>query len=183
MALHSTHYTKTMNPFQNDLCLGQQIEQHVRQTLFKNIDTAPASKEEQHHGIDFHAFDVGSISVEIKRDTVLERSGNFFAEITHGRNLSKPGWLKTCQADMMIVVGNNNYYAFIWPGLFPAILAIAPYRRWKSRTVYNEGGFNAGGLLIPIEEICKYRGQFAPFKDFRALLSFHQKLTQFKGNW
>lgn len=166
--------------FYADLAKGQEAEQTVRKTLLKNIYTISANQAQQYSGIDIICQEGDEqLTIEVKFDQIWERSGNVFLELFQGGKLEKKSLLFTCKADILLVVGRTSY-AFIWTGLFPQILVAAPHRRWPLKQTNNVSGYNASGFCIPLQDVCKYYGIFAPFSDYAALKAFYSKLTQFE---
>lgn len=90
--------------------------------------------------------------VEYKTDFMGHKTGNLIVEIVSVDNANKPGWVYTCQADMLIwwVVGSGE------------ILGLRPYdmranvAEWEAhyrKVTIPNNGYNTIGLAVPIPRL------------------------------
>lgn len=73
------------------------------------------NKEYQVIGVDFLTEKDGeSRQIEVKLDTVINRTGNFFIEIVGYQEQGKPGWFETSEADYIFYIDAATDIAYVF---------------------------------------------------------------------
>jgi hypothetical protein len=112
----------------------------------------PAGPEAEKRGIDRYL--AGNLSVEVKTDWLAASTGNAFVETVSSDTTQTPGWVFTCQADLLL------YYI---PQLSTAMIVRAGdlrqrigawQKNYPNRAVRNKG-YCTHGILVPLDEIRK----------------------------
>ena len=142
--------------FEEQLALGQRGE-HDLDCVLLNVypDLRPATLREEKQGIDR----VGTYppsgrihTIQIKSDWVAHRTGNAFIETVSRDKHQKPGWVYTCQADLII------YYLPEIPRIYcikPSTLkaALPEWEKQYSTAIAKNRTYNTLGILVPLIEI------------------------------
>lgn len=109
-------------------------------------------------------------TIEVKRDKVSDRTGNFFYEVWSNLRVGNAGCIAQSRADTLVIVRNTEFI-FVSRGFFISWVVFNLYhdtslaRKWKRTTcgeIRNPEmksspiSPNVRGILIPIEDIKKH---------------------------
>lgn len=119
-------------------------------------DIEPVGHSEQLAGIDrrFTAWSAPTHTraVEYKSDLRAASTGNAFIETYSNVESGRPGWARTCSADVLVYycVGGAGVAYLIRPDDIRAALP-SWSQRYRSADCYNrDRGFHSRGLLVPL---------------------------------
>lgn len=98
---------RNMNKWNKDLKAGKAGEQKVANTLINRgwqLEDVSDNKAYQKKDIDFIIYkneDDEHITIEVKSDTRIHSTGNFFIETIQNAEQNKVGWFYYCKADYL----------------------------------------------------------------------------------
>ena len=92
-------------------------------------------------------------AIEVKNDTRMSKTGNFFIEYANPRSRGGLGWFEFCEADYLYYVDSHNETCYI--------IAFAALRDFITKNKANlkkrETADCSKGYIVPIEEMPLYR--------------------------
>lgn len=145
----------TSHVFDKSLPKGKEGESALDRYFQRWFHIHPARiEEEQAFGFDriFVRRDNGkTLTIEYKSDDRYQDTGNAFIETTSVDSANKPGWAKTCKADLLCyyLVADGLVYA-VKPDDIRAALPV-----WEKRYPVGKAsndGYTTIGLLVPMHE-------------------------------
>jgi hypothetical protein len=188
----SSHYGQLLKDLQTGYGEGEQI---VQDFLRKNFGILTSNVGDQHVGWDLEVVSVDDEflskspiklnssavmkkfiskfgrTIEVKRDRVSDRTGNFFYEVWSNMRVHNPGCISTSKADTIVIVRNDEFI-FVNRSFFISWVVYNLYmdtdiaQAWRKKTrgkkKNNSGMRNSPvsphvrGVLIPIEDIKIY---------------------------
>ena len=123
-------------------------------TKARGFRFTPATMEEEWTGMDYRVKRPGrgGCTVEVKTDTIANRTGNAFIEVVSNDRTGRPGWAHTCSADFLLyyVTGAEAVYV-----LHPSDIRdrLEQWESAYSRRPAQNAGFRTIGLCVPLHEI------------------------------
>lgn len=140
--------------FREQLEKGQEYEAKVVEQFKRWYTVEEATKEDQRDGIDFFIQKGGDrLGVEVKADSLTQKTGNVFMESWSVMEKDKKGWVFTSKADILVyIVLPHDAYATKMETIRNHITG------WFSvngeRYVRNKG-YTSAGTPVPLEEFKK----------------------------
>lgn len=141
-----------MYNFNKQLEIGQKAElkalDYLKRTFSKIVDVRDEPTY-QTRGIDFMCWDIG---VEVKSDSF--NTDLLFFETKRHVERDLPGWLYTCQADIMVWVKPSNILQFMWPQAKEVVLSkLNQYRKVQTKTPVGNSYYSTQGVLVPVADV------------------------------
>lgn len=152
-----------MNSFEFCKQIGLEKQKAVKSYLEKRghkVNDVSENKEYQDKDIDFLLTSPTgqTCSLEIKSDSKIDKTGNFFFEVSFNRKTGTyPGWYQKCKADYICFVNNNKGYILNFSATKKAIAeGLGESRKWYNYTdecygnaiLVNTKEAQAAGLIV-----------------------------------